>query len=236
MKSISKRVYYKKIAKLNKHSVWLVNGELIRRDIEEDFVNFDQYFHLNFIPKDEFWIDKESPKHEWHYFIDHLRIENRLMSRGISYSKALKIADKLEERERKKSILVRRIRKKHLQKQEIVNKIHKRLLAKYSKKVKIWLVNGELVRDIFLLEYAEGGHDKVYHFIPKDEIWIESNLSEKERKFIILHELHERYLMSKGWKYKKAHRSATKAEDHCRHKPKDIKKYIEKEVSKNMKI
>ena len=25
----------------------------------------------------------------------------------------------------------------------------------------------------FLLDYCEGGHDKVYPFIPKNEVWIE---------------------------------------------------------------
>jgi hypothetical protein len=40
--------------------VWLVDGEFIRKNISEDFVNYDQHYHLNVIPEDEFWIDKES--------------------------------------------------------------------------------------------------------------------------------------------------------------------------------
>ena len=86
----------------------------------------------------------------------------------------------------------------------------------------------------FLLDYCEGGHDKVYPFIPKNEVWIEKAISHQERKFIILHELHERYLMSQGKSYKNAHIGATEVEDHYRENPKeDLEARIKEEMVKN---
>ena len=93
-----------------------------------------------------------------------------------------------------------------------------------------------MVRSLFLPDYAEGGHDKVYKFIPKNEIWIEIKLSKRERKFIILHELHERYLMAHGEIYSKAHRSATIIEDYARHHPKELENDIQIELFKNNEL
>ena len=98
----------------------------------------------------------------------------------------------------------------------------------------MWLVDGNLVRSFFLLDYCEGGHDLVYPFIPKNEIWIEEAISPQERKFIILHELHERHLMDQGKSYKNAHIGATEVEDYYRENPKeDLEAKIKEEMQKN---
>ncbi len=225
--------YVKKVGKVSDFKVWLVNGEKIRKNIDEDFVNFAQHFQKKYIPNNEFWIDRENRKDELHFYIDHMLIEHRLMQKGMSFGKAREIADKRERAERLKSAYVKKLRKKCQHKEDLLKMIHRKLLKKYSTSVKIWLINGEIVRDLFYDEYAEGGHDKVYHFVPSNEVWIDEILSPAEIKFIILHELHERALMAKGMKYLPAHRSATVVEDICRKNPKILESKIKIEMKKN---
>jgi hypothetical protein len=85
---------------------------------------------------------------------------------------------------------------------------------------------------LFFIDFTEGGHDKVYGFIPEGEIWIEEDLNPKERDFVFLHELHERNLMSKGMDYDSAHKSSSKIEYKCRKNPKKLKSAINKEFRK----
>ena len=126
---------------------------------------------------------------------------------------------------------MKELKKKIPHKKEMLDKIHKKLLQCCGN-VKVWLVNGEIVRDLFDTNFSCGGHDLVYHFVPKNEIWLDDKISEKERKFIFLHELHERGLMKKGMRYHEAHRSATEVEDGCRHNSKTTDKKIMEELKK----
>jgi hypothetical protein len=214
-------------------SVWIVDGQYIRNNINEEFTNFDQHYHFKFIPKKEFWIDKEHAHKEEDYFIDHLLIENYLMKKGYTHDTALKKADQIEQKERRKSAYFKRyFKKKKLTKKETIDKIHKKLLKKYSNKIKVWIINGELVRDLFFIDFTEGGHDKVYNFVPENEIWLDDDLSKGEMKFVLLHEIHERNLMSKGMNYEKAHRSSSRIEYFARHHRFKLRKLLKEEFKK----
>jgi hypothetical protein len=70
--------------------------------------------------------------------------------------------------------------------------------------------------------------------VPGDEVWIDDDVQPLERKFVILHELHERNLMSHKWSYLRAHRSASHLEYECRHQPSLLDKKIEEEIAKNI--
>ena len=231
----NKKPYIKKICDISKFSAWLVDGEYIRKNICEDFVNYDEHYHLKFIPEKEFWIEKQAVPGEEDYYIDHLLIENRMMASGAAYKKAYKTASIIQKRERNKSKLMKELKKERNNKKELLDKIHKKLLKIKYKKLKIWIINGEIVRDLFDADFASGGHDFVYHFVPKNEIWIDDDISQKERKFILLHELHERRLMKKGKTYREAHRSATEIEDACRHNPRTTGRKIIEEIRKQNK-
>ena len=149
------------------------------------------------------------------------------MAKGMSYKKATDLSDLIEKRERKKYELLRLPKKK-----DQMKKIHKILLKKYSDKISVWIVNGRLVRDLFFIDFTEGGHDKVYPFIPENEVWLDDDVAIRERKFILLHELHERNLMSKGLVYEKAHRKASELEYFCRNNIKKLDKKIKEELSR----
>lgn len=222
--------YLKKIDTISKFDVWRVDGKYIRDNINQEFTNFGQHFHYKFIPKWEFWIDQEFSLGEEKFFIDHLLVEWRLMNEGQPYQTAKLQADKVEQKERSASS--RKIFEKNTSK-NIPSKIYRRQIENISGLADIWIINGELVRDLFFIDFTEGGHGYVYNFIPQKEIWIDDDLAPNEREYIILHELHERRLMIEGWKYEPAHRSASQIEHYCRHNPKLLPEKLKTELAKN---
>lgn len=83
--------------------------------------------------------------------------------------------------------------------------------------VKVWAVNGKLVRDRFNSDFSQGGHGYVYPWIPKGEIWIDEVLSLDEVPYVVEHERFERKLMKeRGLSYDEAHELAKAREDWMR--------------------
>jgi hypothetical protein len=228
-----KKPYLKKFANISGFNVFIVDGEYIRENMDEEFTNFGQHYRFKFIPKNEFWIDKERDEGEERYYIDSMLVMNRLMAMGVSHDDAVKKADAVERRERANSILMKKEIKLKKYPEKLIKSIHKKLLKKYSKNVKVWIVNGEVVRDLFFIDFTEGGHEKVYPFVPHNEVWIDDDVEPKEIKFVLLHEMHERALMSKGMKYNPAHASSSEIEYYCRRHPKELDKNLKKEIEKN---
>lgn len=227
--------YIKKFGKISNFTVWIVNGKYIRDNIDVDFVNYGQHYRYKFIPKNEFWIDRERYPGESHFYIKPLLVEYKLMEKGINYKEVLKKSDAIEKRERKKYLNTKVIRKFRKIKKE-TDIVHKRLLKKYSRKLKVWIVDGELVRDFISVDFEKGGHDKVYSFMPKNEIWIDDDVEPNEVKFILVHEMHERKLMSRGMEYLPAHRDSNKIELFCRRNPEHVDERLKFEVLENKKI
>ncbi|MDZ4385043.1 MAG: hypothetical protein U0944_01355, partial [Candidatus Moranbacteria bacterium] len=83
-------------------------------------------------------------------------------------------------------------------------------------------VRAKLDPDFFL-----GGHNLVYGYVPKNEIWIDDAQDGREIKYTLLHELHEAKLMEKGTSYDNAHdfslatEKAARRNDGFGHYPKD---------------
>lgn len=232
---MKKKPYIKKFAKISNFTVWIVDGKYIRDNIDVDFVNYGQHYKYNFIPKNEFWIDKGRYPGESHFYIKPLFVEYKLMSKGVNYKEVLKKGDAIEKRERTKDFTKKEIRKLRKIKKE-TDIVHKKLLKEYSKKVKVWIVDGELVRDFISVEFEKGGHDKFYSFIPKNEVWIDNDVEISEIKFILIHEMHERRLMAKGMKYLPAHNDSNRIEKFCRENPEEIDKKLKEEIKENNKI
>jgi hypothetical protein len=228
-----KKAHIKRFANVFGFKVWIVNGKYIRSNLDEEFTNFGEHYNFKFIPENEFWIDKERSPGEEKYFIESMLVMNRLMSKGVKDKDAAKVADRIERGERSKSKLMKKEMKIKKHNGNIIKTIHKSLIKKYStNKLKIWIIRGEVVRDLFFLDFTEGGHDKVYNFIPDNEVWIDDDLGPDERRFVILHEIHERNLMSLRMKYDNAHRSSSEIEYYCRKHPSMTEKYIKKELKK----
>lgn len=232
-----KKPYIRKYCEVDGISVWIVDGNYVRTNLDEEFTNFGQRYQFKFIPKNEFWIDEEhGGNDEKNFYINNMLTLRKLISQGYGYDKAYNMTSKVDKKERKKSKFYEKNFKKEKNRRKILEKVYKKLLKKYSNRIRIWIVRGKIVRDVFFLDFTEGGHDKVYHFIPKNEVWIDDALSSREKKFVILHELHERKLMAKGMNYEEAHHLSSKIEYKYRHKSRKVNLAIRKELKENEKL
>ena len=92
-----------------------------------------------------------------------------------------------------------------------LDKIHKEVIG-HMGEARVWLVSGRLVRSVYFIDFVQGGHDKVYDFVPAGEVWIDDDLLKAEWPYVILHEINERRLMSKGMVYGRAHKRSSKKE------------------------
>jgi len=223
--------YIRKLRQLSKISVWLVDGEYVRKNICEDFVNYDHHGRLFFIPEDEFWIAEGSRPDEMRFFMDRMYVEHVLIASGMGYDKASEKAAIFEKRERAKVVEMEKPSNSRMDR-GLAEKVRKKLLKSYSGRVKVWIVDSTLVRDLLFTDFGGGGHDMVYRFIPENEIWIDDDIPPAGRKFIILHELHERMLMAAGASYADGHAKATVVEDFFRHHPKRTMDAIRKEKAR----
>ncbi|MGA2480817.1 MAG: hypothetical protein ABSG63_18890, partial [Spirochaetia bacterium] len=100
--------------------------------------------------------------------------------------------------------------------------MHEEIWKTLESGITVWIVNGRLVRSTFDIDFTEGGHDKVYEFVPANEVWIDDAIIEQERGYVLLHELHERNQMSTGMPYSQAHAESSKIEFRCRHHPDEL--------------
>ena len=205
----------------NDFKVWIVDGIYIRTHMDEEFTNFGQHYRFPYIPKNEFWIDKEAQHDEHRFFVDHLLVENRLMASGMSYEEAIVKADLAERGERRRAGDLRRATHAGQTLPDPAS-VHERLWKKLEDGISVWIVNGRMVRSVYDIDYTEGGHDYVYEFVPQNEVWIDDAVVETERGYVLLHELHERNLMAKGWPYSKAHADSSRIEYRCRNHPDEL--------------
>ncbi len=219
--------YLEKIEERGDLQVWEVDGAYIRGHIDEEFTNYGQHYRFKYIPENELWLDREAAQDETQFFIDHLLVERRLMAKGAPYAKAIVEADRAERGERRRAGDI-----KHLVKKDGLpeaTKVHVRLWKKLENGVSVWIVSGRLVRSAFDIDFTEGGHDYVYEFVPQNEVWIDDDVEEEERSYVLVHELHERNLMAKGQPYSKAHADSSRVEYRCRHHPDELHDALAKE-------
>ncbi|MBI5139849.1 MAG: hypothetical protein HZA94_00125 [Candidatus Vogelbacteria bacterium] len=226
--------YVTKLKEVAGKSVWIVDGFYIRKNMEINFNNFGQHFRFNFIPENEFWIDVQVTGGEENLFIEHLLLENKLMAEGKSFNDAADEAGQLETDMRIEDPKVFNLKLEFETKPEAVYKeIRRKFLKKYSNDaVRTYLVDSGLVRGIFYNDWVSGGHDKVYRFVPSNEVWIDDDITDEERPYVILHEIHERHLMDNGQSYPEAHNSACKTEQHCQKNPGELEAKIKEELQK----
>lgn len=222
-----KEPYLRKVLKVEGITVWIVDGMYIRGNLDEEFTNFGHHYSFPFIPAGEFWLDREASDNERAFYIRHMTVEYRLMAKGAGYDDALEAADSAEAALRIKS----GDRKRILAADGGIDtpKVHRGLWRKLKGGVSVWIVDGRLVRSVFFTDFTEGGHDRVYPFVPAGEVWIDDDLRKKERPYVLLHELHERNLMLGGAGYDSAHEESSRLESLCRHHSEELPARLKKE-------
>jgi hypothetical protein len=208
-------------------TIWIVDGTYVRTHIDEEFTNYGQHYAFKFIPENEFWIDREGKPDEAQFFIDHLVVEHRLMRKGVPYDAALDAADSVEREERRRAGDVDRLTGGGSLPDPAAVRVW--LWKHLTSGVSVWIVDGRLVRSVFDVDFTEGGHDHVYEFVPENEVWIDNDCAVAERPYVLLHELHERNLMAKGWDYDRAHRDSSRLEYRCRRNPGELHSALAKE-------
>lgn len=213
--------YIEKVDERGDLQVWVVDGSYIRTHVDEEFTNFGQHYRFPYIPQNELWIDREAENNERQFFIDHLLVEHRLMAKGMPYEQAITKADQQEHKERRRSGDVSQLTR-HGRKLPEGKDVHERLWRRLESGLSVWIVNGRLVRSVFDIDFTEGGHDYVYEFVPENEVWIDNDIEEAERGYVLLHELHERNRMGQGLPYNEAHAESSRLEYHCRHHPDEL--------------
>lgn len=213
--------YVKKIGRRGSISIWQVDGSFIRTHKDEEFTNYGQHFSFKYIPEDEFWLDQGVSPEEQKFFIKHLSVEYRLMKNGMDVDSAREKADYVERKERKRAGDVRKLTHSGRELPD-PGQVHRRLWKKLDNGVSVWIVNARLVRSVFDDDFASGGHDHVYEYVPENEVWIDDTLKAAERPFSLLHELHERNLMIKRMDYDRAHAESSKLERRLRRHPDDL--------------
>ena len=178
------------------YKIYLVDGESVRNlsSSAEEFGGVA--IHPQFpdlIPKDEIWIDKDSSKNEIPILVDTALYQLKQIVTGKSKDEAYKEAIRREKRERAKADYAERGHRpsSHTLPRDIYIRLYRTLFDG----TKVWLVNGEEVRNHTKTDFIEGGHDYVYDFIPDGEVWLEDGLNAEELPYILYHELVERKLM-----------------------------------------
>lgn len=174
------------------YKIYIVDGNYIRDNVDVEFTNFGQHFRFRFIPRHEIWLDKDHGRGERIPFEIHAIKEAEEMAKGKDYDTAYK--DGLE------AECEYRLNDK--------KPVHKHIIHKYGD-VTVWLVDGKAVRDKYDKGFTEGGHWKVYKYVPEGEVWIDDQLTDQERKPVLLHEMNELNLMRKGMPYLPAHRRSS---------------------------
>lgn len=197
----SRPPYVKLWGKEGPYAVWLVDGAFVRRELNNDFTDVDQHYHLRQIPPGEIWVDQIIKAPEIAWMAKSGAKEARLMSDGESYARAEGTGEHIE----------RALRK---------NDPAQHARAKIAKigdngHLSIWRVKGEVVRDKYRDSFTLGGHGRVYPWMPKNEIWIEQGAD----PFDAYHELREWNAMGTGMKYPPAHHIATIEEHDLRRNP-----------------
>ncbi|MSR85485.1 hypothetical protein EXS71_03585 [Candidatus Uhrbacteria bacterium] len=173
----------------------IVDGFKIRNTIDTDFSGVGSHADYPYIPLEEMWIDKFL-KEEKTLFLALWKFERSM--RGKPFRLIREKAKKTFASRKPSKILVTKTLKKGS------------LTIRY--------VDGASVRKNLDPYFLLGGHDLVYSYIPKKEIWIDIQADPRDHKYTLIHELDERERMAKGLTYNNAHDFALATERMARRK------------------
>lgn len=167
----------------------------MRNTIDPDFGGHMTSNYAPYIPKGEVWIE-DYLKPEINLFLKIVKAEEK-------FFKQKKTFDKLYD------FLMSEAKKNGSPPDFYLNTVK---LGKLT----ISDVDGRIIRQYLDPYFFSGGHDLVYDYIPKNEVWVDGRNYKEDREFVLAHELFERKLMAKGRDYHSAHDFAIAEEKHQR--------------------
>ena len=213
----------------NGFEICIVDGPLVRMKIYPEFVYGGNEQRYLFNPKHEIWIDNSISVEEYRYTVAHELNERHLMaSFGYTYADAHDSSLRLEREMRltdsgevvKHEAELPKVAPcdcdsvKEIPELKDSIKLKGIYLQLYSTRdgISIWIVNGANVRRDVFPDFGFSGNDLAYYFIPKNEIWIDAQVSCEETEFSIRSELSERKFMASGDEYDVAYEKGLKEE------------------------
>ena len=115
--------------------------------------------------------------------------------------------------------------------------MHKAEWTQYSNyqgsPIKVYKVDGKWVRENLDPDFTAGGHNEVYTYIPKNQVWIERMRNPEEDETSLAHELDELYDMKHNDEnYAVAHQQAVEREFGVVRKSNNISNEVESSLSK----
>lgn len=210
------RVYMGKIDSL---SIYIVDGETVRREIYPDFIFGGNELRYTFVPHNEIWIDNSVSNREYTSTLRHEINEMILMrDAGMTYLRAhdssLMLEVKLRNDFRNESLEHERslpevlisdtdsikqilsvpdkikLKDIYLQKRETI-----------KNKFTLWLVDGDKIRREIYPDFGFDGDWNDYNFIPENEIWIDGSISCEQYIYSLTSEIKFIELYSSGIGY-----------------------------------
>jgi hypothetical protein len=204
---------------------WIVDGYIIRNQIDNSFLYGGNEQRYPFVPAGEIWIDHAVSCEEFEMTLAHEINERHLMAKfGWTYDRSHDSSLAIEVVMRRKfhEICMQHeaslpnlattdwANKKEIQ--DIPDSIQLRNIYRVPMGVRngisVWIVDGYLIRATIYPDFGFSGNDLAYHFIPPKEIWIDGQISAEETEYSIITELMERALILKGMNYIDAYDSA----------------------------
>jgi hypothetical protein len=207
--------------------VWCVDGAVVRRSIDPEFLYGGNGQRYPYVPAREIWIDHAIAAEEFNYTVAHELSEREAMAReGMTYDHAHERALVVERRMRLDDRRATEAHEAHAPRVEPSDCRGRREIPGLPDRVElrgvyrvplgrregleVWIVDGAVVRRDIFPDFGLGGNDLAYRFIPTGEIWIDAQISCEETEFSIAAELHERAAMARGATYEDAYDAAVK--------------------------
>jgi hypothetical protein len=218
-------VYRYYMGRSGNYDVWIIDGGKVREKIYKEFLYGGNEQRYIFNPKGEIWIDNAISCEEYDLTLAHELNERHLMAKfGWTYQAAHDSSLRLEQVIRHRNEEVCRAHESSLGKVSVLDSYNikeikclpdsillqniYRIPEGTRDGISIWVVDGYLVRKNIYPDFGFSGNDLAYHFIPKNEIWIDGQVSCEETEYSIALEMMERKEMTQGKSYSDAYEDA----------------------------
>jgi hypothetical protein len=220
-----KGVYRYFVGKSGNYDVWIIDGGKVREKIYKEFLYGGNEQRYIFNPKGEIWIDNAISCEEYDLTLAHELNERHLMAKfGWTYQAAHDSSLRLEQVIRHRNEEVCKSHESSLGKVFVLDSYNIKEIKSLPDSIllqniyripegtrdgiSIWVVDGYLVRKNIYPDFGFSGNDLAYHFIPKNEIWIDGQVSCEETEYSIALEMMERKEMTQGKSYSDAYEDA----------------------------
>ncbi len=92
------KIRVRKMYRMNGITLWSVRGEVVRDDLDVDFVGGGHHHRHDYIPEGEIWVERSMSRRDFALTAAHEMSELCLIRRGIDPEKAHEAADRIERR------------------------------------------------------------------------------------------------------------------------------------------